>query len=140
MTIRLPPIHPQRVSLHNEVHARPPEAMNMPLAISHVVMQCDAAQLEASRAHLATLLLDHHLPIPDTQTIHVRLELGSFRLRWEQHTEFVTWTFSRAVELASIQTGEPDAAIKSVPRDWFAALPGQCLQSLHLWVLGVRRT
>ena len=53
--------HPLRVSLHNEIHARPPEAMSAPLAISHVVMVCDAAQLEASRAHVAALLRDHHL-------------------------------------------------------------------------------
>lgn len=107
----------------------------MPLAISHVVMQCDAEQLEASRAHLAVLLRDHHLPTPDPQTIHVRMDLGAFRLRWEQHTEFVTWTFSRTVDSVSLLSTEPDAAITSVPKDWFAALPGHCLQSMHLWVL-----
>ncbi|UUZ69224.1 DUF3422 family protein [Polaromonas sp. P2-4] len=36
--------HSQRAALHNEIHARPPEAMSAPLAISHVVMVCDAAQ------------------------------------------------------------------------------------------------
>ena len=40
----LPPIHPQRVALHNEIHARPPEAMGAPLALSHIVMVADAGQ------------------------------------------------------------------------------------------------
>ncbi|NBW55036.1 MAG: DUF3422 family protein, partial [Betaproteobacteria bacterium] len=34
--------HPLRRALHNEVHARPPEPMTAPLAISHVVMLADA--------------------------------------------------------------------------------------------------
>ena len=37
-----PTAHPQRVALHNEIHARPPEAMSAPLAISHMVMVGDA--------------------------------------------------------------------------------------------------
>ena len=38
-----PPQHPQRAVLHNEIHARPPEAMEAPVAIAHVVMLADAA-------------------------------------------------------------------------------------------------
>jgi uncharacterized membrane-anchored protein len=127
--------HPQRVALHNEVHARPPEAMSPPLAISHVVMLADAAQREASREHVAALLRDHHLPQPDAQSTHIRMDLGAFRLRWELHTEFVTWTFSRPIEAQGFGEREPVAAIDSVPRHWAADLPGQCLASLHLWVL-----
>ncbi len=37
--------------------------MQAPLAITHVVMLTDAAQREASRAHVATLLRNHHLPV-----------------------------------------------------------------------------
>jgi len=86
----LPKAHPQRVSLHNEIHARPPEAMSPPLAISHLVMLCDAAGREASRAHVAALLRERHLPLPDAQSTHIRMDLGPFRIRWELHTEFVT--------------------------------------------------
>ncbi len=81
--------HPLRVLLHNEIHARPAEEMQAPLAITHVVMLTDAAQREASRAHVATLLRNHHLPPPDAATTHVLIDLGAFHLRWELHTEFV---------------------------------------------------
>jgi hypothetical protein len=30
-------------------------------------------------------------------TNHVRMDLGAYRLRWELHTEFVSWTFMRPV-------------------------------------------
>jgi hypothetical protein len=70
---------PERMALHNEIHARPPEALNAPLAISHTVMVCDAAERDASRAHVAALLREHHLPLPDAASTHVRMDLGPFR-------------------------------------------------------------
>lgn len=130
-----PTAHPQRVALHNEIHARPPEAMAAPLALSHVVMAGDAGAREASREHLAALLRDHHLPLPDAHSNHLRMDVGGFRVRWELHTEFVTWTFSRAFDSAGFGEHEPVTAVQAVPQDWLAALPGQCLAALHLWVL-----
>ncbi len=127
--------HPQRVALHNEIHARPPEPMGAPLCISHVVMACDAAQREASRQHVAALARDHHLPQPAEHSTHLRMDLGPFRLRWELHTEFVTWTFMRPFNAAQFGEREPDTALDAIPRQWLASLPGQCLASLHLWVL-----
>ena len=131
--------HPLRVALHNEIHARPPEAMNTPLAISHVVMVCDAAQRAASRAHVVELLRNHHLPQPDAGATHFRLDVGPFRLRWELHTEFVSWTFMRTLPAVAEQGGAPESALAVVPQDWFAALPGACLVSLHLWALPKQR-
>ena len=127
--------HPQRGLLHNEVHARPPEALAAPLAISHIVMLADAAGRDASRAHLCALLRERHQPLPDAETTHLRLDLGTFRIRWEMHTEFVTWTFLMPLQTEGFGTREPVGAVASVPHAWLAALPGQCLCSLHLWVL-----
>jgi uncharacterized membrane-anchored protein len=127
--------HPQRVALHNEIHARPPEAMSAPLAISHLVMLGDAQEREASREHIAGLLRDHHLPLADAQSTHIRMDVGTFRVRWELHTEFVTWTFSRPFDAAGFGEREPVTAIEAVPQEWLAQLPGQCLANLHLWVL-----
>ncbi|MCW5649368.1 MAG: DUF3422 domain-containing protein [Ramlibacter sp.] len=127
--------HPQRMALHNEIHARPPEALNAPLAISHVVMVCDAAEREASRAHVVALLRDHHLPQPDGESTHIRMDLGAFRIRWELHTEFVTWTFTRPISADGFGERPPPTAIEAVPQDWLGGLPGQCLASVNLWLL-----
>ncbi|GGH50669.1 hypothetical protein GCM10010975_03760 [Comamonas phosphati] len=136
----LPAQHPQRVLLHNEIHARPAEIMQAPLAITHIVMLTDAAQRDASREHVIALLRNHHQPLPDAATTHVLIDLGAFRLRWEQHTEFVAWTFSTPMAQATLaDLREPDTAIAAVPHGWLAALPGQCLSSLHLWVLNEDR-
>ncbi|MEY4585543.1 MAG: hypothetical protein RJB10_2040 [Pseudomonadota bacterium] len=129
------PQHPSRVALHNEIHARPPEAMTAPVAISHVVMVCDAGQRQASREHVAALLRDHHLPPPDVTSTHIRVDLGGFRLRWELHTEFVTYTFTRSLEGDTLNEREPQTAIDVVPQDWLEKVPGEALTSMHVWSL-----
>ena len=135
--------HSQRVALHNEIHARPPEAMEAPLAISHIVMLCTANERQASREHVAALLRDHHLPPPDAKLNHLRAELRGFRLRWELHTEFVTYTFVRAIEGVQgkdserIRAQNAQTAIDAVPQDWLAHLPGAALVNLHFWCLPV---
>jgi uncharacterized membrane-anchored protein len=131
----LPAQHALRLSLHNEVHARPPEPMGLPMALSHVVMVCNAQQRDASRTHMAALARDHHLPAPDAASIHIRMDFGLYRVRWELHTEFVTWTFMRPIAAQAGAEREPELALDAVPQQWLAALPGECLASLHLWVL-----
>jgi len=131
--------HPLRAQLHNEIHERPPEPMAAPLAISHVVMFCDADERAASREHLARLLRDLHLPVPDGETTHLRMDLGTVRLRWELHTEFVAWTFLRPLEDGDrLDPRDPVRAVELLPQDWLAALPGRCLAALHLWAFHSR--
>ena len=125
--------HPDRRALHNEVHARPPEPMQAPLAISHVVMLADAPAREASRAHLLALLRDHHLPVPDAHTNHLRLDVGNWRLRWELHTEFVTWTFMVDAPAGLPSPDDYGMALRLLPQQWLNQLPGQCLARINLW-------
>lgn len=127
--------HPQRGALHNELHARPPQALAAPLTISHIVMMCDAAAREASRAHLSALLRDAHLPPPDPETTHMRADLGAIRLRWELHSEFVTWTFFQPLPGHGLDERHAVVAANAVRQQWLAALPGQCLGALNLWVV-----
>ena len=126
--------HPQRTSLHNEIHARPPEPMTPPLAISHVVMLADTADRNASREHLSALLRDHHLPALDDTTTHSRHNLGAFRVRWERHTEFVSWTFMRPLLADGAKDDMPTAGA-ALPQQWLEGLPGRRLVALHLWAL-----
>jgi uncharacterized membrane-anchored protein len=127
--------HPLRQVLHNEVHARPPEPMPVPLAISHIVMWADRAEREASRQHLARLLADHHLASPGPDSTHLRVDLGAWRLRWELHTEFVSWTFMREADAHTLAHSDPATALHAVPQAWLAALPGAALTKLHLWAM-----
>ena len=127
--------YPQRHALHNEIHARPPESLTAPAAVSHVVMLASSAERAASRAHVVELLRNQHLPMPDATSTHLRMDLGQYRLRWEMHTEFVTWTFMRQLDAAPLPGQTPPTASQVVPQEWLAALPGQCLACMHVWAL-----
>jgi uncharacterized membrane-anchored protein len=130
--------HALRHVLHNEVHARPPEPMQTPLAISHIVMWADSNEREASRAHLGRLLSDHHQPSPGPDITHLRVELGPWRLRWELHTEFVSWTFMSDASEDVLGQNPPPVALQAVPQQWLQALPGVALTKLHLWAMPAR--
>ncbi len=78
-----------RLALHQEVHARPPQAVQAPLAVTHWVQWVDAEGRAASRAHLAALLAAHGLAAPAEDAAFVQAEWGELSLRWELHTEFV---------------------------------------------------
>ena len=131
-----PSQHPLRALLHNEVHARPAELVDGPAAITHVVMFTDAQQREDSRAHLAALMHDHHRTGPDADCTHLRMDFGAFRLRWELHTEFVSWTFMVPLpEAAPLDVRSPLTALEAVPQQWLENLPGECLSSIHLWIV-----
>lgn len=122
--------HPQRVALHNEVHARPYEQMTAPLLLSHLALLTPPG--EASQEHLNSLLRARHLPLPAAQASHLSIDLGGLRLRWEKHTEFQTYTFWRALREAP--TAFDNAAVREVPTDWLASLPGEWLVGLHMLV------
>ncbi|GAB2476168.1 MAG: DUF3422 family protein [Comamonas sp.] len=128
--------HPQRLPLHNEVHARPPEPVEQHTAVSCIVMWADAAQREASRAVLHQLLHEMRLPVPAPDATHLRIDLGSCRLRWELHTEFVSWTWIRPLPTPLGDVTALPQASDAAPVQWLASLPGQCILAQHLWVLG----
>jgi len=98
-------------------------------------MLTSPSERAASRAHVAELLRNQHLPMPDATSTHLRMDLGQYRLRWEMHTEFVTWTFMRQLDAAPVPGQTPPTASQVVPQEWLVALPGQCLASVHVWAL-----
>jgi uncharacterized membrane-anchored protein len=127
--------HADRNALHNEIHARPPEPLTTPIATTHVVMLASAQEREASRAHLKALLRDNQIAEPDTQVTHLRVDVGAIRLRWELHTEFVTWTFGLRESAVVANQQALESAVRHVSQTWLAALPGHCLASIDLWAL-----
>lgn len=131
-TTTLPPQHPQRAALHNEIHARPPDALASRVSVLHIVMLTNEAERESSRAHLNALLDEFHAARPAPEATHLRVDLPRFRLRWELHTEFVTWSFFRVLD-EHFAVLEPVASARDVvPAEWLSGLPGQALCQIEL--------
>ena len=55
MSPPLPPDHPQRVELNDEVHARPPEMLEAPVRVSFLALLSDQAERDRERALVGRL-------------------------------------------------------------------------------------
>jgi uncharacterized membrane-anchored protein len=123
----MPPIadHPLRYSLANELHARPFPSLEAPCRAAYLAIKQpqDAAgrDRDRDRAHLLKLLDRYGAPHPQPGATHWFGPLGKHKLKWESHTEFVTYTL--------FGTGVADrpydaATFRMFPEDWLAEAPG----------------
>ena len=123
--------HPLRQRLNNEFHARPPVPLVGAMLVSHLVFKHSATTVQAERDNLAMLCQGHVCNAIDSSDSHLMIETGAFRMRWELHTEFSSYTFFRPLE-----TGEqlhPDAtAFDAVHPQWLSGIPGKLMVAAHV--------
>ncbi|KHQ52132.1 MULTISPECIES: DUF3422 family protein [Mameliella] len=131
----MPPIqdHPLRFKLANELHARPFPSLTAPCRAIYLAIKQpkDAAARDrgADLAHLIDLLDRHETPHPQPGATHYQGRIGQFMLKWEQHTEFVTYT----VFMPGLGDRAFDPADFDVfPPDWLARAPGVRVTSAML--------
>ena len=117
--------HPLRYLLANELHARPFPTVAAPSRAAYLAIkpaQNGAGRDRAlDRAHLLALLDRYGAAHPQPDATHYSGQLGKHFLKWESHTEFVTYT------LFGEGNGDRpfDAATFGVfPADWLDAAPG----------------
>ncbi|APZ53364.1 DUF3422 family protein [Salipiger abyssi] len=123
----MPPIedHPLRYQLANELHARPFPALRAPCRAVYLAIKKaqDAASRDRAQdvAHLKALLDRYGTQHPQPGATHFSAAIGPHVLKWEQHTEFVTYT----VFLNGLGERPFDPADFDVfPEDWLASAPG----------------
>ncbi|WP_265947423.1 DUF3422 family protein [Dechloromonas sp. A34] len=123
--------HPLRQRLNNEFHARPPTPLQGPLLVSQLVFKRARSHVDEERANLTRLTQSQVCNAIESSEAHQMIDAGSFRLRWEMHTEFSTYTFFRP--LPAGETLDPDAtAFDAVHPDWLAAIPGKLIVATHV--------
>jgi uncharacterized membrane-anchored protein len=121
--------HAQRRSLAGEVHARPYEILTTPVRATRLAVV--HATPEEERAHLAELLASHGAEPPGDGASYFIRDLGGFRLRWERHSEFSTYTFLRT---DPFETPFQASALDLIPADWLESLPGEMMTGVHVAV------
>ena len=92
---RLTP-HPLRAAVLGEVHARPFTPLEAPRRILHFAFDTTGETARADRAALADFCVRRGLEPLKPGAKHHRLTLGGATLRWEQHSEFTTYTWELA--------------------------------------------
>ena len=119
--------HPLRYALANELHARPFPSVASASQAAYLAMKPEGPRdRDAERAHLINLLDRFGAPHPQPDATHYSNTLGRFILKWESHTEFVTYTiFAKGTDKTPFS---PDA-FAAFPDDWLSAAPGQRITS-----------
>ena len=125
--IGLPRNHPARIELNDELHARPPEALVPPCSISFLALCVRDIEKGQAWAHLCDLAKRFNVTPPDEAASHFSAPFGPFRLKWEQHSEYIRYKF---IVDGSFTFLEP--AIGKVPKDWLEGLPGQTLVARNI--------
>lgn len=88
--------HHLRAAVLGELHARPFRALESPRILLHYAFTADAQAIQDDRLWFADLCLSLGVKGPgEADRSHV-LPVAGGSLRWEQHSEFITYTFDVA--------------------------------------------
>ena len=131
----MPPIcdHPKRYELVNELHARPFPTVSAPSTAVFIAFKKPDMAVSRDRsqdlAHLVDLLDRYGTPHPQPGATHFSGQIGRHVLKWEQHTEFVSYTVFRPG--LSARVFDP-ADFEVFPEDWLNKAPGKRISSATL--------
>lgn len=130
----LPDNDPQRVLLHNEVHARPSQRIRLPALVIYVVVINAGITREQECDHLRHLPGQQTLMLEQLQNNFLRLRLPGYTLRWERHTEFTRYTLVQHLpEVAQLGATDPELlSYLELPRGWLAGIPGRTFAAVKL--------
>lgn len=121
--------HPLRFRLNNEIHARPPVALDDPQLISYLAITHEGVGAHEELDHLRELAAAFAKALPEAEGEHLLLDLDAFRLKWERHTEFSSYTFFRTPQSGDDPTR---GALSAVSQEWISNIPGCLLVSTHI--------
>jgi uncharacterized membrane-anchored protein len=99
--------HPLRDAVLAELHARPFVPIETPRRLLHLAFFTTHDEAEADRRRLSAFCNAKGRPGPASGSKHHEVLWGDARLRWEQHTEFTTYTWEIARADQSIFARDP---------------------------------
>ena len=128
--------HPRFAESYNGLHSRAFFPVQGPVQVTHMaVLHEGEYQADEALAHLAKLC-DHFQLEAELRAPFVSLSLAEFELRWEQHTEFSTYSF-----ISYKPTDKPfeENILLKLPLDWVENIPGQLVSALRVGVVDVEQ-
>lgn len=125
--------HSLRSSLSQELHARPFAALSAPGSTAYLAFlpENTTRDKDAEYRHLAALLSHYNVPAPPKCITHWSGQIGKHYLKWESHSEFVSFTLFGEGET---QTWFDPGTFAAFPDDWLADSPGALIASVVVQV------
>ena len=139
--------HPLRVPLSAEIHSRPSLKIQSPASITHFAIYAKSGSI-GTNDNLVTQhrLLDSFCAVygvasPQIEAKYFLCDFGRFRLQWECHTEFATYSFVECDEIdveERNQEGRDVASLfqnmplRHLPKQWLDELSEKIIVAAHV--------
>ncbi|PWF42666.1 DUF3422 family protein [Massilia glaciei] len=131
--------HLLRIPLAAEVHSRPSLRLGANENLTHLAVYTrgaggdDADQGERQHELLVSLCQNFGVSGPHFDARYFFHDFGSFRLQWECHTEFTTYTFAeeQGAPLPLVQAFE-QVPLRHIPLKWLHELNGKVMVATHV--------
>jgi len=131
--------HPLRIPLAAEIHSRPFLQLETPENLTHIALYLGQNEIasssnQANQHRVLNDLCQHFgVPVPHDGARYFFHDFGKFRLKWECHAEFATYTF---VENGCDETGYEQTfknlPIRHVPEEWLRRICGKVIVAAHV--------
>lgn len=139
MSIVFPTLnHPLRAPLAAEIHSRPPIRLEAPERITQLAVYgrnelSDTAKLGLQTQLLSDFCMHFGVTPPGGEAKYFFHDFGRFRLKWECHTEFASYTFvAIARSDASADAMFTHMPTADLPQEWLLRLQGKLMVATHI--------
>ncbi|RJG15601.1 DUF3422 family protein [Massilia cavernae] len=131
--------HLLRIPLAAEIHSRPSLRLTGHEQLTHLAVYLrengNPLLEHAGRQHelLAALCLHFGVAGPTRDARYFFHDFGSFRLQWESHTEFATYTFAERLDAPlPLERAFDQVPLRHVPEEWLQSLAGRIMVATHV--------
>ena len=130
--------HPLRVPLSAEIHSRPPIRLEAPERITHLGIfgrnePEENKTVGVQTQLLADLCIHFGVTPPVVEAKYFFHDFGRFRLKWEGHSEFSSFTFVSSVHGDSKPEGLfARMPSEELPHEWLLRLQGKLMVATHI--------
>lgn len=130
--------HTLRIPLAAEIHSRPSLRLSGAETLTHLAVYLrgeDGAAAGNAHQHAILAALCQHFGVagPHLDARYFFHDFGSFRLQWESHTEFATFTFAEHhAEAPAPAAAFEQVPLRHVPQKWLHGLAGKVMVATHV--------
>ena len=135
--------HPLRVPLAAEAHSRPFLQLEAPETVTHLAVYARAVAGDGApvaddtqgwqQRTLSALCGFFGVAGPAADAKYFYYDFGRFRLKWECHTEFATYTFAQRHEAnAPLAEAFQRLPLQHIPQQWLLSLEGTIIVAAHV--------
>lgn len=131
--------HALRIPLAAEVHSRPSLRLQPIESLTHLALmgaingEQEVDNVAQQHRLLQPLCQHFGVAAPGLDARYFFHDFGRFRLQWECHTEFATFTFAESrLENGSLAEAFAAVPLRHIPQQWLASLEGRLMAAAHV--------